>query len=107
MHFSNINISTISYWISVKFSSNVSKHLKKRSEEKYLNILTFLKKFSCFCYFFEIFEHPDIKKIHGEQVAIKIKKTLCLGTLYGLSAISIKNLKKIDKKMAEIFMFEN
>ena len=62
MHFSNMNISTTSYWISIKFSSNVSKHLKKRYEEKYLNILTFLEKSFCFRYFFKIFDHPDIQK---------------------------------------------
>ena len=50
MHFSNMNISTISNWISIIFSSNVCKHIIKRFEEKYLNILTFLKQ-SLFLFF--------------------------------------------------------
>ena len=33
-------------------------------------------------YLFEIFDHPNIKKIHGKQVTIKILKKPCLGTLY-------------------------
>ena len=82
IHFSNMNILTTSYWISIKFSSNVSKHLKKRPEEKCLNILNFLEKFLCLCSFFKISDHPDIKKIHGEQVTIKIKKKPRLGALY-------------------------